>query len=530
MKRRVEYIIIFFLVVSFLLLLFTQTRYLDSTHRMHSDMKRRLAGVAVEKVVTRVEKDELRRYLINSLQQDTTTINRYLTIYPNRYNYFIDSVLISDSASGNRFYAALANVIQIRNCRPADAPQLTESQYSLYNGETDLATRFIKYYLYTRNRIDDVLLNWLFTRQIRSHMELIDPIQVKLYLRNELNTVGITDPFGFKLFNVNGKLVYQEEADSKSKKPRKQNQIKASLFKWGKLDQQAAYIEVSIPYYEDYISTSIFAGLSGLTILIVLLATIVSIFTILRQRKFERLRTDFVNNMTHELKTPVSSIQLAAQRLVDPRGKLNEESKQRVLHVIGHESKRLNMLIEKVLLFSLLEKKLVRVHKRIVDANEIILEVASVFSFIVDEVGGSLDLDLKAMETWINVDEVHFTNVVFNVMENALKYRKRDRKLQLLITSDNKDGMFTLSITDNGIGIPKDALKSVFKGFFRVSTGNMHDVNGYGLGLSYVYSIIKTMDGNVYAESEKNQGTTIHIQLPYVDASSIVDEDNRTNH
>jgi two-component system phosphate regulon sensor histidine kinase PhoR len=150
------------------------------------------------------------------------------------------------------------------------------------------------------------------------------------------------------------------------------------------------------------------------------------------------------------------------------------------------------------------------------DANDLIASIANTFALRVEKAGGTLDIELNALESTIIVDKMHFTNVLFNLMENAVKYRREDVPLELIAITDNVGDKILITIQDNGVGIKKEDLKKIFEKFYRVHTGNRHDVKGFGLGLAYVKRIIQKLDGTIKAESEYGQGTKFIISLPYI--------------
>jgi two-component system phosphate regulon sensor histidine kinase PhoR len=182
--------------------------------------------------------------------------------------------------------------------------------------------------------------------------------------------------------------------------------------------------------------------------------------------------------------------------------------------VINDETKRLRFQVEKVLQMSMFERQKATLKMKEVDANELIAGVVNTFALKVEKNNGSITTDLKADSSWIFVDEMHFTNVVFNLLDNAVKYKKPEGELQLFVRTWNESGKLYISIEDNGIGIKKENLKKIFDKFYRVHTGNLHDVKGFGLGLAYVKKIIQDHKGAIRAESELNMGTKFIIVLP----------------
>ena len=259
---------------------------------------------------------------------------------------------------------------------------------------------------------------------------------------------------------------------------------------------------------------------------ILLAVFIYSIYIIFRQKRLTEMKTDFVNNMTHEFKTPISSISLAAQMLSDPVVSKNEVMLKKLARIISDESRRLRFQVDKVLQTSLFERGKAATFKMDeLDANSIIEDVAHTFTLKVQNVGGTISTHLEAEDPIICADKMHFTNVIFNLLDNALKYCKspslgfeNSEPLHVDIRTANEGRYLKIYITDNGIGIRKADLKRIFDRFYRVSTGNRHDVKGFGLGLAYVSSVVQGHRGSIHAESVFGQGTTFIISLPLMDA------------
>jgi two-component system phosphate regulon sensor histidine kinase PhoR len=218
--------------------------------------------------------------------------------------------------------------------------------------------------------------------------------------------------------------------------------------------------------------------------------------------------------MTHEFKTPISTISLAAQMLGDESVNKSPQMFKRLSSTIIDETKRLRFQVEKVLQLSMYEHQKANLKMKEVNANELITGVVRTFALKVEKNGGKIITELNAEDPVVLVDDMHFTNVVFNLMDNAVKYRRKDSALELKITTWNEPKRLCISIQDNGIGIKKDDLKKIFEKFYRVPTGNLHDVKGFGLGLAYVDKIIKDHKGSIHAESEVGIGTRFVIKLP----------------
>ena len=277
-------------------------------------------------------------------------------------------------------------------------------------------------------------------------------------------------------------------------------------------------LNVYFPTKDDYIFSSVKFMIPSFAFTIILL--IIFIFTIIvvfRQKKLTEMKNDFINNMTHEFKTPISSISLAAQMLNDSSVRKSPAMLQHISTVITDETKRLRFQVEKVLQMSMFERQKATLKLQEVDANAAIDNIVNTFKLKVEKYGGQIEAKLDAEDPIVNVDEMHFTNVIFNLLDNAVKYRKEDEPLKLVVSSRNRsNSKLEISIADNGIGIKKENHKRIFEKFYRVSTGNRHDVKGFGLGLAYVYKMVHELGGEIHVDSELNIGTKFIITLPLI--------------
>ncbi len=259
---------------------------------------------------------------------------------------------------------------------------------------------------------------------------------------------------------------------------------------------------------------------SFISTLIVLILGFSALGVLIRHMNFSTQRSSFINNMTHELKTPVSTILLSSQslgRTLAEQGELPQRA-QSALEIIALEAQRMKFLIDKVLQFSLLDGATGKFALEPLDVNELLLPVAEIYTFHAQQRGGDLELDLNALNTWVKGSQIHLSNVFFNLLDNAVKYSKSDSPLQLAIRTKDEEGMIRITIEDNGIGMEKRELKRVFDRFYRVTSGKRHDVRGFGLGLAYVTSVINQCGGTISAESDLGKGTKMIIHLPASDS------------
>jgi two-component system phosphate regulon sensor histidine kinase PhoR len=223
--------------------------------------------------------------------------------------------------------------------------------------------------------------------------------------------------------------------------------------------------------------------------------------------------------MTHELKTPIASISLAAQMMSDDSVAKTEQMNNNLGRIILDESKRLRFLVDKVLQMSMFDRQSTTFKKKELDLNEMVENIANTFSLRVEHTGGHIYTQIEAVDSAIYVDEMHFQNMINNLFDNAVKYRKQDEPLDIYVNTWNDNDSLYFSIRDTGVGIKRENLKKVFDKFYRVHTGNVHDVKGFGLGLAYVKNIVELHNGEIKVDSDYGKGTTFTIKLPKLEES-----------
>lgn len=367
-------------------------------------------------------------------------------------------------------------------------------------------------YLYQKGLLNEVILTILRDAESRPVIERADSSMIKSYLRTELANNGLDVPFEVAVFDSRGNEVYETHGYESKPAHAVYSQL---VFPNSNNPYQ---INISFPTKRKYIFSSVKFIIPTLAFTLILL--VVFLYTIIlafRQKKLSEMKTDFINNMTHELKTPISTVSLAAQMLNDPSVRKSPASLQHISQIITDESKRLRFQVEKVLQMSVFDNSTAALKFTVVDANVVIANIVSTFKIKVERFGGTLGCELNAESSNISVDEMQFTNVIFNLLDNAVKYRREDVDPRLEITTSNPDAStFEIRVSDNGIGIKRENLKRIFEKFYRVSTGNRHDVKGFGLGLAYVKKMVTLFHGAITVESDFGGGTTFIITLPTI--------------
>jgi signal transduction histidine kinase len=379
----------------------------------------------------------------------------------------------------------------------------------------ELHNRLKKNYVRQKVMMTDVAMRWLKEAPEKPINERINIQHLEELLGKELASMGIETPFYISLVDYRGNQVHKSlNLDRSHLEEDYYSQI---LFP-NDYNPKMNFLRVYFPERDSYIFHTMFqSALTSIIMSVVLFLTFVfTIYLMIRQHRVAEIKTDFMNNMTHEFKTPISSISLASQMLNDENIAKSPELMRRISRTIGDETKRLSFQVEKVLQISLLENEKAIMKFKEADVNTIIEDVVENFNIKVKSKGGSIESDLMATESLATVDELHFTNVIFNLLDNAVKYAKPDEPLHLVVRTRNNDdcSQLIIKIEDNGIGISKEHLKKIFEKFHRVPTGNVHNVKGFGLGLAYVYKMIQKHNGTIKAESELGVGTMFTIVIP----------------
>ena len=274
------------------------------------------------------------------------------------------------------------------------------------------------------------------------------------------------------------------------------------------------FLLLSFPDKKNYIYSSLYYMFAGSMIftLIILITFIITIFVILRQKKVSEIKNDFINNMTHEFKTPIATISLTADTISNSQVINSKEQIQYFSGIIKEETKRMNKQVENILQMSLLDKKDFNLNVQSCNLHALISKAIENLRLQVEKRDGNIISELYAENDLADVDEVHFLNVMFNLIDNANKYSAT--KPEIRVSTKNVNDNIVISIEDKGIGMSKEHLSKIFDKFYRVTTGNIHNVKGFGLGLSYVKIIVNSMKGTIRVRSELNKGSTFEIYLP----------------
>ncbi|MET3978353.1 two-component system phosphate regulon sensor histidine kinase PhoR [Mucilaginibacter sp. UYP25] len=335
-------------------------------------------------------------------------------------------------------------------------------------------------------------------------------------LRFELHNRGISLPFSYEVSTANSdSLIFSSAMDTKGIKPEfiAANTFEKAIFS-NELINDPGKIKISFPQKNSFILGNMTAamGTTGGLILVLIFCFGYTIFSILRQKKIAEMKIDFINNMTHEFKTPVSTIMIASEALKDNEIAQDKTRVARLANVIYEENVRLGSHIERVLNIARIERNDFKLDKKPLDVNEMITIVLDSMALKIQKCNANIELKLEAERSVIIADELHFSNVMFNLIDNAIKY-STDAP-DIAISTLNRNGHVVIRVADKGIGMNRDQQAKIFEQFYRIPTGNLHDVKGFGLGLSYVNTIVKRLDGTIGVRSEREKGSEFELKFP----------------
>ena len=487
MKKSTIWIIACVMGVSLLTLLYLQFRYFENVYNMR--------------------KEQFGESVTRSLSQAAQNLELYET------QKRLDKELEAREDISEGTDTQIDSIRNILQTNIASQTVLVEEGTNAPNHQISEALRDTIKRFFHRKELMDEMLTILYKPSGKALAQRLDFKELDSNLQQELRRNGINIPYHLRVTTSDGSEVFrcsdyenigEEETYRQELYP---NDPRPKL----------GILYVHFPDMQQYILSSVRFMIPAIVFtLIVIVIFAFTIYTIFRQKRLTEIKNDFINNMTHEFKTPISTISLAAQMLSDPTITKSERMFKHVCGIINDETKRLRFQVEKVLQMSMFDKKAATFKKKEIDVNELISDVVTTFRLKVESSGGTLQADLQAKKTSIFVDEMHFTNVIFNLMDNAVKNKNPETDLHLLVTTENKDDKVVVTIADNGIGIKKEDIKKIFEKFYRVHTGNRHDVKGFGLGLAYVKNVITNLDGSIYAESDYGIGTKFIITLPTI--------------
>ena len=419
------------------------------------------------------------------------------------FSFEVVGAPLRSNQMGKAFFDVLkSNINNIQFAYPQDAP------------ETETLNSNLKEILEKISNKSDMMMGLLEDMMLPKIglTNRFDPDQLDSLLHTELKKKSIDIPYDYAIINPrSGRLI--EISKDYSNERLLQSNFKTNLFP-NDVTNEPNLLVIDFPSQEKYLMSKIWFPLSSsaLLILIILICFGYAVFTIVRQKKISVMKTDFMNNMTHEFKTPISTIGLAIEALLDPTSPQKPSMKKKYLGIIAGENKRLESQVADVLQMAQLDKNELKLNLVTVDLHAIIQQAVDKISIQMERKLGHLKLALNASRFKFKGDEAYLLGVLLNLLDNALKYSTDAPNI--MIRTQNIRGQLICSIKDHGMGMSKEAQRSIFQKFYRVASGNVHNIKGFGLGLAYVKEIITLHHGSIEVESELKKGTNFIVKFP----------------
>ena len=517
MKKKTIWAIAIIMGLSFVILLGLQLTYIQEMANMKKEQFDESVTRALYQASRNLELNQTLRYLekdVNETERRALRVDSVGTRSGEPDGTIQQSHQYSVTGKDGTIYSSFE--LKTIATRPSQMPKamiLRSDKNSISEASKSLQEIVKNRYVYQKALLDEVVYKILYQASDKPLKERINFRILDQDLKAELMNNGINIPYHFTVTTHDGREVYRCPDYTGDGVEYTYSQV---LFRNDPANKMGI-VKIHFPDMSSYIYSSIRFMIPSVVFTLVLLVTFIfTIVVIFRQKRYSEIKNDFINNMTHELKTPIASISLAAQMLNDKSVTKSQQMMGHLSGVINDETKRLRFLVEKVLQMSMFDKKKAVFKKKALDLNEMVENIAKSFTLRVEHTGGKIYTEIEAIDSAIFVDEMHFQNVIFNLMDNAVKYRKQDKPIDIYLRTWNENDHLYLSVRDTGLGIKKENLKKIFDKFYRVHTGNVHDAKGFGLGLAYVHKVVDLHDGEIKVESEYGKGTMFTIKLPVI--------------
>ncbi len=517
MKKKTIWAIAIIMGLSFVILLGLQLTYIQEMANMKKEQFDESVTRALYQASRNLELNQTLKYLekdVNETERRAYRVDSMGTRSGEPDGTIQQSHQYSVTGKDGTVYSSFE--LKTIATRPSQMPKamiLRSDKNSITEASKSLQEIVKNRYVYQKALLDEVVYKILYQASEKPLKERINFRILDQDLKAELMNNGINIPYHFTVTTHDGREVYRCPDYTGDGVEYTYSQV---LFRNDPANKMGI-VKIHFPDMSSYIYSSVRFMIPSVVFTLVLLVTFIfTIVVIFRQKRYSEIKNDFINNMTHELKTPIASISLAAQMLNDKSVTKSQQMLGHLSGVINDETKRLRFLVEKVLQMSMFDKKKAVFKKKELDLNEMVENIAKSFTLRVEHTGGKIYTEIEAIDSAIFVDEMHFQNVIFNLMDNAVKYRKQDKPIDIYLRTWNDNDHLYLSVRDTGLGIKKENLKKIFDKFYRVHTGNVHDAKGFGLGLAYVHKVVDLHDGEIKVESEYGKGTTFTIKLPVI--------------
>tara|TARA_B100001564_G_C20654209_1_gene678399 strand:- start:702 stop:2294 length:1593 start_codon:yes stop_codon:yes gene_type:complete len=525
MNKRVFILLLVLMSVSLIGIIFIQSFFIVKNYTENNNQFTSNVKYVLDETASIVEKTEFRRYvvkfrdLINSdIVIDTASINNLIVINKDeekketiiyKNGVIEENIFIPNSKT---FYDGILDFIDDRENISLKrlSNQREENIFSNTSIEDNLTPQEFLLKVGKISKSKEVLFETAYNDLAKRN-----PIKERIgsingfegILKGNLNKVNIDLDFEYAIIEKDSTISLSSEKFEDIAP-----NYSTPIFK-DENDLSDYSLKVSFPNRTPFLLSSLLPVIITSVIFtsIIIIAYITTILLLLRQRQISQIKTDFINNMTHEFKTPIATINLALSAIKNPKTIINRDKVEKYLKMIYDENNRMNDQVENVLMISHLERNELSIDKNMQDVHEIIELAISHLSLIVENKNGKIITKKDAMNSYVIGNETHLINVFVNILDNAIKYN--DNVPEITMKTYNINNKILIEINDNGIGMSKSVQSKIFDKFYRKQTGDLHDVKGHGLGLAYVKKIIAFHNGNISVESAIGQGSTFNIQL-----------------
>lgn len=505
-------------------IIFVQSYWINKSVEDKEEQFSNTVTQILNRVVDNIEKREVQDYL-NEFYKLKDSIGKPKAthlknffffdrdINSNEIRFYTHGILEEDYNMASKFFDIGLDTTTYKNITSTRRTEIYKEDFGLDGRQYSLTPVQKLEKIGGLTSIDKAALDDVFREQAKSRSihKRVSKQEIELFLSRELKNRGIDITYEYGVYSKG----LPTKVRSKKFKFSETTLYKAPLFKDSDGNTNFSLL-LTFPEKKRFLIQSILgmAILSLAFTLVIVIAYSSAIYQLIRQKQISEIKSDFINNMTHEFKTPIATINLAVEAIKNPKIIEDKEKVLRYLQMIRDENKRMHAQVENVLRISKLEKNQLDINKDRADVHEIIEDAIAHVALIVADRGGYINTHLEADRSEVLANEMHFTNVIVNILDNAVKYSINVPKIDLFteVVGNN----IIIKIKDQGAGMSKVVLKKVFEKFYREHTGDIHNVKGHGLGLAYVKKIVDDHQGEVYAESEKGKGSTFYIKLPLI--------------
>ena len=526
MNKKLFVLLVILMSMSLIGIIFVQGYWIKTSVEDKEEQFSNVVADVLDKVAEKVESRERKEYfdrlatLIDSIGSPKATqlknfffVDRDLN--SNEILFYSHGILEEDYGITSTFFDNLSgdDTTSIKNYTSKRTKIIFKEDYGL-DGKSYKLTPIQKLEkLGGLSNMDKALFEDVFmeyAKRVPIHKR-VSKQELELLLDQELKNRGIDIDYEYGVYSSG----YPTKIKSRKFKFAESGMYRAPIFKDSEGHTNFSLL-LTFPKKKKFLLESIIgmAALSLIFTLVIVIAYSSAIYQLIKQKQISEIKSDFINNMTHEFKTPIATINLAVEAIRNPKSLEDQEKVLRYLGMIKDENKRMHAQVENVLRISKLEKNQLDISKDRVDAHDIIEDAVTHIELIVKDRGGYVKTHLEAPSSEILANEMHMTNVVVNILDNAVKYSPDAPKID--VYTEVVKNQLIIKIQDQGAGMSKAVLKKVFEKFYREHTGDIHNVKGHGIGLAYVKKIVEDHQGEVYAESEKGKGSTFYIKLPLI--------------